>query len=130
MTTEQKVIAFLRKKVAQWGPNPLTYVQQAGAERLAAEFGADPDLSQFCGWLSRPVDDQIIGGVEQFIREENPVLGYVVTTIVEGLVDACARRHEINKAVANETIKAGASVVGLASLFVGLVMMLGQAGQD
>lgn len=49
MTTEQRIIAFLKKKAANWGPNPLAYVQQLGVEGLGAEFRADPELSQFCG---------------------------------------------------------------------------------
>ena len=109
-----------------WGPNPLAYVQQLGVEGLTAEFRADPELSRFCGWFHRPIDDQIIGGVEQFIREENPILGYVVSIIVRSLIDACAQCHEVNKAVATENMKTGAGAVGIASLFVGLVMLLSQ----
>lgn len=125
MTPGQKIIAFLKNKVAHWGPDPLAYVQRLGVDGLAAEFGADPALSQFCGWLSRPMDEEIIGGVEQFIREENPALGYVVTIIVQALAKSCAKHHELNRAVATRNIESGAGIVGVASLFVGLVMLLG-----
>lgn len=67
-----------------------------------------------------------MGGVEQFIREENPILGYVVTIIVQALVDARAQCHEVNKAAAAENIKTGAGAVGLVSFFVGLVMLLSE----
>jgi hypothetical protein len=124
MKTEEQIIAFLRKKVAQWQPDPIAYVRRAGANRLAAEFLSDPDLSQFCGWLARPADDQLLGVVQQFIQEENPALGYVVSSIVKALIDACTRRHELNKAAAYDNIKAGAGVVGVATLLVGLVVLL------
>lgn len=130
MATEQKIIAFLKKRATTWGPNPLAYVQQMGVEGLMAEFRADPELSQFCGWFNRPVDDQIIGGVEQFIREENPILGYVAAIVVRSLIDACAQCHEVNKAVAVENMKTGAGAVGIASLFVGLIMLLSQGEKD
>ncbi len=130
MTPEQKIIAFLKAKVAQWGPDPVAYVQRLGVDGLAAEFGADPGLSQFCGWLRRPMDAEVIGGVEQFIREENPALGYVVTILVQALVDSCAERHQLNKTVATRNIQSGAGVVSVASLFVGLVMLFGGQTRD
>lgn len=130
MTPEQRINGFLKNKVSQWGPNPLAYVQRMGVEGLTTEFSHDPDLSQFCGWFNRPLDDQIVGGVEQFIQETNPVLGYGVTIIVQALIDACARRHELNKAAASENIKTGAGAVGIASLFIGLVMLLGGGGEN
>lgn len=130
MTTEQKIIAFLKKRATTWGPNPRAYVQQMGVEGLTAEFREDPELSQFCGWFNRSIDDQIMGGVEQFIREENPALGYVVTIVVRSLIDACAQCHEVNKVVAAENMKTAAGAVGIASLFVGLIMLLGQGEKD
>lgn len=131
MTPEQNIIAFMKKKAEQWGPNPLAYVQQLGVEGLTQEFAQDPDLSQFRGWFRRPSDDQITGSIEQFIREANPVLGIVVSIIVRALIDACAQRHKLNKAVANDNINTGVAVASVASLFLGAIMILDNLfGQD
>lgn len=124
MTTEEKILTFMRRKIKEWGPNPLNYVRTKGVIGLAAEFAQEPDLSQFCGWMQPASHDEIVGAATQFIREENPALGDAMSIIVNALIDACVQRHELNKAAADRNIVVGsAGMLGLTLLIAGIALL-------
>jgi hypothetical protein len=118
MEPRQAALQFLQAKSAAWRPSVIHYILQKGVPGLMEEFANDPDLSKLCGWFAKPADDVLAGAVDEFLRLQYPLFGEAVTILTQALIDACARRHQLNRQVAEENVALGGTV---ALILAGLI---------
>lgn len=48
---DERLRAFIRTKLAEWGPDPVGTILHRGEHSIAVQLAADPRLDALCGWL-------------------------------------------------------------------------------